>query len=360
MMKNLCNIINVTGILVAITLLSGDVASAQTPVPPVIKVFEVDEYNNVIGPYEGVDEKRSEIIAEKVNHLRLECHASYPVQWIYTGNGVPIMNTDISVESKLSTTERRNNGRTSRYVASVFLGSLKEHHTGKYQCSRTDYVTVVPNLYIYVPGQDLFTTTRGKTIQINSNVSSISIPCSVSDPRIKVTLFKLDGDVLKKPVVRANDAIIYDARRGFRINLKKVEDLEGRYLCTAHYNNDVRDVEYTITSVDQSDGYQSDQPTAGNYEEAKQRPEETSGKHECETHTDCAPNMNCYTDHRCRDPCTYSIRCGNAAMCRIVENRPKCYCPSGFVGDPTKECLNISRERYEGERYESARYERER
>lgn len=350
MKRNLCNATTVIGILVAISLFSRDVQSTQTPV---IKAYEVDEYNNVIRPFENVDEKRSEIIAEKVKNLRLECHANYPVQWIYTGNGIPLVNTDISLATTLSTTERRNDGLNGQYVASIFLGSLKEQHTGKYQCSRTDYVTVVPNMYIYVPGQDLFTSTQGKTIQINPDVSSISVPCSVSDPRIKVSLFRVDGDTLKRPVTKANDAIVYDPRKGFRVNLKNVEQPEGRYLCTAHYNNDVRDVEYTIKSGDRSDDAQSDDiqsDAPANYEEFKQRPEERcqgESCKQCETHSDCPPDMNCYTDFKCRDPCTYSIRCGNAAMCRITENRPQCYCPSGFVGDPTKECLNISRERYE-------------
>ncbi|KAG4071302.1 hypothetical protein HA402_004006 [Bradysia odoriphaga] len=348
-MKNPHNIINVIGTVVAISLLSGDVLSAR---PPIIKQFEVDEFNNVIKPFEQVDGKRSEIVVEKVNNLRLECHSDYPVQWIYSGNGIPIINTDISRASTLSTTDRRNNGRNG-YIASIFLGSLKEQHTGKYQCSRTDYVTVVPNLYIYVPGQDLFTSTQGKTIQINPNVTSTTVPCTVSDPRIKVSLFKLDGNVLKRPVTKADDAITYDPRKGFRINLRKIEDPEGRYLCTAYYNNDVRDVEYTIASSVRSDDVQSDAPAAANYEEFKKPTEETctgDACKQCQTHTDCPPNMNCYTDFKCRDPCEYSIRCGTAAMCRIVENRPKCYCPSGFVGDATKECLNISRERYE--RYE--------
>jgi hypothetical protein len=347
------NVIGILGILVGISLFTGDVTSARVPV---IKLFEVDGENNVIRPYVGVDEKRSEIIVEKVNNLRLECHADYPVQWIYTGSGIPLINTDISLSSSLSTTERRNNRFNLQYVASVFLGPLKEQHTGKYLCSRTDYLSAVPNLQIYVPGQDLFTSTRGKTIRINPDVASLSIPCSVSDPRIKVSLFKLDGDVLKRPVTKSDDAITYDPRKGFRVNIKKVEDLEGRYLCTAYSdNNDVKDVEYTITSgiktdVSNTDGFQSDAPLA-NYEEPKQRRAEVTCKgascKQCSTHTDCPPNMNCYTDFMCRDPCTYSIRCGNSAMCRIVENRPQCYCPSGFIGDPDKECLNISRERYQ-------------
>lgn len=54
--------------------------------------------------------------------------------------------------------------------------------------------------------------------------------------------------MLTRPVTKSNDAIVYDPRKGFRINLRKVENPEGRYICTAHYNNDVRDLEYDITS----------------------------------------------------------------------------------------------------------------
>lgn len=81
-MKCLCNAI---AIIVAISLFSRDVLSEQVPV---IKAFEVDEFNTVINPYERVDKKLSEIIADKLANIRLECHADYPVQWIYTGNGV--------------------------------------------------------------------------------------------------------------------------------------------------------------------------------------------------------------------------------------------------------------------------------
>lgn len=81
-MKNLCTFISVVGILTSVPIVASDSPS------PIIKQFEVDAYNNVIRPYEGVDKQRSELIVEKVDHLRLECYANYPVQWIYTGNGV--------------------------------------------------------------------------------------------------------------------------------------------------------------------------------------------------------------------------------------------------------------------------------
>lgn len=51
-----------------------------------------------------------------------------------------------------------------------------------------------------------------------------------------------------KPVTKSNDAIVYDPRKGFRVILKKVQDPEGRYICTARYNDIVSDVEYTITA----------------------------------------------------------------------------------------------------------------
>lgn len=51
-----------------------------------------------------------------------------------------------------------------------------------------------------------------------------------------------------KPVTKSSDAIVYDTRKGFRINLRKLEDPEGEYICTARYNDLVRDVEYTIAS----------------------------------------------------------------------------------------------------------------
>lgn len=339
-MTNLCVFINVLGILAVVPVFAGDP-------PPVIKQFEVDEYNKVIRPYDQVDEKRSEIIVDNVDHLRLECHSSYPVQWIYTGSGIPIMDTDISFSSKLSTTERRTDELNNKYVASVFLRHLREHHSGKYQCSRTTAVTIIPNLYVYVPGQDLFLSPEGKTILINPNVSTTSIPCAVSHPRAHVSLYKFDGDRLTKPITTSDDAIIYDPRKGFRINLKRVEDPEGKYLCTARYNDLVRDVEYILTTKTKSEA-------PAKYEEFKQLPEEKCTAEtckQCENHSDCPPLMNCYTDNKCRDPCEYSIRCGSGSMCNVVENRPHCYCPPGYVGDPTKECLHIERERYERERY---------
>lgn len=54
--------------------------------------------------------------------------------------------------------------------------------------------------------------------------------------------------MLKNVVTKSIDAILYDPREGFRVNLNKIEDTEGTFVCTGRYNNIVREVEYTVTS----------------------------------------------------------------------------------------------------------------
>lgn len=84
-MKHLC----VIGILLAeivpvIFTISNDFDSPS----PILKHYEVDKYNKMIKPYVRVEGNGSVIVVERLQHLRLECHANHPVQFIYTGNGV--------------------------------------------------------------------------------------------------------------------------------------------------------------------------------------------------------------------------------------------------------------------------------
>lgn len=55
---------------------------------PVLKLYEVDEHNNIVRHYDRGDDKATAVIIDNLDHLRLECQASYPVQWTYAGNGV--------------------------------------------------------------------------------------------------------------------------------------------------------------------------------------------------------------------------------------------------------------------------------
>jgi hypothetical protein len=175
MWKNICVLV-----IVGIVPIFAATTNLQ---PPVIKVYEVDEGNTILREYDRVDKTRSEIIVEGVDHLRLECKASYPVQWIYTGNGMPILS------SKIAMTTSGERGKTvNMYTTSAFLSPLQEYHTGSYQCSHTDYLSLSPNLYVYVPGPTIFTSLVGQTVQIPKNDSNILIPCSVSHPKVQVSL----------------------------------------------------------------------------------------------------------------------------------------------------------------------------
>lgn len=64
---------------------------------------------------------------------------------------IPIMKTEILFSTTLSRYQIRDDD-IKPYLATAFIGPLREFHTGKYQCSRTDRVTSTPNTYIYVPG----------------------------------------------------------------------------------------------------------------------------------------------------------------------------------------------------------------
>ena len=54
---------------------------------PSIRLFQVDEEDRRVVKLVS-SEGDSEQILENVRAARLECMAAYPVQWIYSGNGV--------------------------------------------------------------------------------------------------------------------------------------------------------------------------------------------------------------------------------------------------------------------------------
>lgn len=156
---------------------------------------------------------------------------------------------------------------------------------------------------------------------------------------------------MAKPLTTADGAIKYDPRQGFRVYWNKVVDPEGTYLCSADYNNNAGQLWYTVTFKD---------PIPQKYEGSKmfqskknlnfssyfrleynQNPEETVTR--CKSHKDCPPMMHCQVGGICHDRC--KDRCGKNANCRLsrVNEFPECYCPTGFTGDATNECFNVSR-----------------
>jgi hypothetical protein len=184
---------------------------------PIAKIYQVQS-DNRLKPWTRID-SNFETVVENVENLRLDCQANYPIQWIYTGNGIPAFTST----NKYS--RRNTQGSTStEFTATVVINPLKEHHTGKYQCSPADFIDGKTFFYIYVPGenykiitfsattriflidmnnfinskliflgQNLFISLTGHNIILPKNDTTIVIPCTVSDPNAFVTLDKSEG-----------------------------------------------------------------------------------------------------------------------------------------------------------------------
>jgi len=52
--------------------------------------------------------------------------------------------------------------------------------------------------------------------------------------------------VIEKIKIQGPDAVRYDPKVGFHVDLDKIENPEGIYVCTARYKELVRGIEYTV------------------------------------------------------------------------------------------------------------------
>ena len=57
----------------------------------------------------------------------------------------------------------------------------------------------------------------------------------------------------------------------------------------------------------------------------------------CTSDNDC-PLYTACRDTKCINPCADENPCGRYAMCRVINHRPECTCPDGFIGDPSTSC----------------------
>ncbi|OXA40497.1 Pro-epidermal growth factor [Folsomia candida] len=292
---------------------------------PVARIYQIEANSSRLRPWNRID-TNLETTIENVENLRLDCTASYPVQWFYTGDGIPAY----TVANKYS----RNNNRgetTSEYMSTIVIKPLKEYHTGRYQCTPAEYIDTRTFFYIYVPD-------------------------------------KSEEGALQRVKVKTPDAISYDPKAGFTVDINKVETPEGTYVCTARHGSYVRSVEYRVLSSFAN--YQADEPS--NFQNKCKKPcgenaycdlvdgaevcqclPDFQGEPnvkcsiKCEAHTDCPKTMSCFVDRQCRSPCVHSAHgCGINAKCKVEDHRPVCYCPKEWVGDETIQCFNSVQGKY--------------
>ncbi|CAG7818687.1 unnamed protein product [Allacma fusca] len=338
--------------LSSITLLNVYAVRGATTSSPTIRLFQTDGDNKILKVINAAS--NTESILENIESIRLECTADYPVQWVYNGNGVPLMESRIMANSAVE------------YRASAYVNKLTERHTGKYKCQSTETPDILSYFYIYVPGSALFSASTGKELEIGSN--SVQIPCTVSSPRIAVYLQKPVGAPL------SNQAE-YDPRRGFYFQVAEMKKAVGVYLCKASYRGATNVLEYEVKILLNSSSLVDDEPVNISPESPCNPPCATNAKcvftngdsrceclepfqgdgyrtcerktrprGECADHSDCSDNLSCFVDSVCRDPCTNSahgLECGTNAICKTVDHQPTCACPGGSYGDPMRECSGV-------------------
>ncbi|MPC50470.1 hypothetical protein E2C01_044299 [Portunus trituberculatus] len=58
----------------------------------------------------------------------------------------------------------------------------------------------------------------------------------------------------------------------------------------------------------------------------------------CTTNSDCPSDRMCLNG-RCLDQCIYNNKCAPEAQCRSINHQTECRCPAGLSGDPTIACF---------------------
>lgn len=57
----------------------------------------------------------------------------------------------------------------------------------------------------------------------------------------------------------------------------------------------------------------------------------------CRSNSDC-PDYTACENRKCINPCAVKDPCARNAFCKVVNHRPVCTCPDGYIGDPQTSC----------------------
>jgi hypothetical protein len=57
----------------------------------------------------------------------------------------------------------------------------------------------------------------------------------------------------------------------------------------------------------------------------------------CSSNSDC-PTYTACENRKCINPCATRNPCAPNAYCKVIQHRPECTCPDGYIGSPTTSC----------------------
>ncbi|CAG7827402.1 unnamed protein product [Allacma fusca] len=272
-------------------------------------------------------------------YLVLQCKAPYPIQWIYSGDGIPeyIANTSVSWAVE-----------PHEFTASAGIFRLSEYHTGNYTCKSIQNSNWAVSYYLYITGDNLFTANGGESIAFSKNDESVRIPCSVSNPHVRVTLQKLIGGYVNCPL---NDTVRYDRKRGFILRITDDYQPEGDYLCIASYRGQYKFVQYLVLSENESMKHEQNDPNGHGdethmtvppmrvHQQMIPKPKPATPKPLQTTHVSYPNKPTDIPSSPVKDNTCDSFPCGRYAYCQLNANdQPVCKCERHFHGDPYDQC----------------------
>lgn len=71
-------------------------------------------------------------------------------------------------------------------------------------------------------------------------------------------------------------------------------------------------------------------------------PTRTCTPFECRVDEDCDTDKRCDQDKVCRNSCQETGVCGENAQCKVINRKPHCSCPPGYIGNAIVECKQSS------------------
>ncbi|CAL8109613.1 unnamed protein product [Orchesella dallaii] len=309
------------------------------------------------------------------SRILMKCNATYPVQWVYLGDGRPEFTTFTNVKWDENPKVPLSFEAEASLGLLGFHGVLREEDTGNYTCRSIQEPSVHSYYYVYVPGDELFASPNGTNITYSPQDQYIRIPCGVSHPKASVSLCKKDKD--DKLTCPVNGSSGFNSKGGFLLNLKKLRNPSGTYVCTANYKRTARIVEYHVmregekpkpvspmepppTFVPKPGKNLCDPSPCGKQAECSivdgravcycfrglnGNPYDECAPGRCRSTKDCPRGKFCRQGECTSDPCNPSP-CGSGGECTIVRGLSKCSCQQGYAGLPPN-CVKSCNENYE-------------
>ncbi|ODN01923.1 EGF, latrophilin and seven transmembrane domain-containing protein 1 [Orchesella cincta] len=253
------------------------------------------------------------------SRIKLECEAGYPVQFIYTGDGMPEYTTNTSQQDNTKDVDGSSITKPRQiFEAQLFIGyarSLGYYDSGKYTCRSLQDATRASHYYLFVSDGKLFVRSDGDTIYFRRSDLSVRIPCSVTNPKAVVSLQKSVNGLVQCPL---NDSISFEPTAGFHVKISNRFDPAGTYVCTAGNKGTYQAMQYVLVADGQSP------------------PSTSPDRNQCRRDVDCSNDQACLNTGNCGSPCSAS--CGQNTSCRTVNHLAQCKCLPGFGGDPYIAC----------------------